>query len=49
MSESEKNLIKDLIFSNKTEFFVLWLRKVRFFNILPLFPLFLVASFCLFR
>ena len=41
MRESENYLIEDLIFqTTKTDFFVRWLRRLRFFNILPLFPFF---------
>ena len=47
-SESERIGLRIKFFRTRRSF-VLWLRKVRFFNILPLFPLFLVASFCLFH
>ena len=43
-----KESVYILNFFEQDGVFVLWLRKVRFFNILPLFPLFLVALFCLF-
>ena len=47
--ESEKNFIEDLIFERSTRSPLNVNTRVRFYNILPWFPLFLVALFCLFR
>ena len=47
--ESEKNLIEDLIFERSTRSPLNVNTRVRFYNILSWFPLFLVALFCLIR